>query len=170
MIPLHVLHSDIDTRVGHIRATHPDWPCAKGCDSCCRQLARLPQLTASEWALLRPAIAALPADQLEAIRQKMQATGAQDAGPVICPLLDETSGACPVYAQRPIACRTYGFYVERGIGLYCVDIKAGVDRGELADVVWGNQNAIGRALNDAGEMRALDAWFAQMEKASGEHR
>ena len=61
------LHADIDARVRHIRATHPDWPCAKGCDACCRQLARMPQLTAGEWELLRPALAALPPDQLEYI-------------------------------------------------------------------------------------------------------
>lgn len=162
MIPLHVLHRDIDTRVGHIREAHPDWPCAKGCDACCRQLARLPQLTASEWALLRPAIAALPIDQLETIHNKMQAASAQAAGPVVCPLLDEATGACPVYAQRPIACRTYGFYVERGVGLYCAEIKDGVDRGELADVVWGNQDAIARELVEAGETRALDAWFSEL--------
>ena len=161
MIPLHVLHTDIDARVRQVREAHPDWPCAKGCDACCRQLARLPQLTASEWALLRPALAVLPVDQLEAIRQKMQAASKQDAGPVVCPLLDEASGACPIYAQRPIACRTYGFYVERGVGLYCADIKNSVDRDELADVVWGNQEAIARALVEAGETRALDAWFSE---------
>ena len=162
MIPLHVLHTDIDARVGHVRQAHPDWPCAKGCDACCRQLARLPQLTASEWTLLRPALAVLPVDQLEAIRQKMQAASKQDAGPVVCPLLDEASGACPIYAQRPIACRTYGFYVERGVGLYCAEIKGGVDRGELSDVVWGNQEAVERALSASGEAQALDAWFERI--------
>ena len=161
MIPLHVLHRDIDARVHKVREAHPDWPCAKGCDACCRHLARLPQLTAAEWALLRPAVAALPADRLEIIRAKMLDASRQDTGPVVCPLLDEVSGACPVYAQRPIACRTYGFYVERGVGLYCADIKGGVDRGELSDVVWGNQDAIKHALVEAGETRALDAWFAR---------
>ena len=155
------LLADIDTRVHDIRETHPDWPCAKGCDACCRQLARLPQLTAGEWELLRPALVALPPDQLETIRRKMSGVAGQDAGPVACPLLDGSSGACPVYAQRPVACRTYGFYVQRGIGLYCQDIKNGVDRGELADVVWGNQDAIDRSLADSGETRALDAWFAR---------
>lgn len=161
MIKLQSLHADIDARVQHIREGQPDWPCAKGCDACCRQLARLPQLTASEWELLRPAIAALPPDQLETVRRKMDAVAAQNSAPVACPLLDEASGACPVYAQRPVACRTYGFYVQRGIGLYCQEIKSGVDRGELADVVWGNQDAIERALAESGDTRALDAWFAR---------
>ena len=43
------LHDDIDQRVGMIRAGQPDWLCAKGCDTCCRRLAAVPQLTAGEW-------------------------------------------------------------------------------------------------------------------------
>ena len=160
MTKLQSLHADIDARVQHIREDHPDWPCAKGCDSCCRQLARLPQLTSTEWELLRPALKALPPDQRENIRDKMNAVAGSDSAPVTCPLLDESSGACPVYAQRPVACRTYGFYMQRGIGLYCQEIKSGVDRGELAEVVWGNQDAIDRSLAESGETRALDAWFA----------
>lgn len=162
MIKLQSLHADIDARVNDIRQENPDWPCAKGCDACCRQLARLPQLTSTEWELLRPALAALPPEQLENIRGKMSAVAAQDSAPVVCPLLDEASGACPVYAERPIACRTYGFYVQRGIGLYCEEIKSGVDRGDLAEVVWGNQDAIERSLAESGETRALDEWFAQL--------
>ena len=161
MTKLQSLHADIDARAHHIREGHPDWPCAKGCDSCCRQLARLPQLTSTEWELLRPALAALPPDQIERIRRNMDAVATQNSAPVVCPLLDEASGACPVYAQRPVACRTYGFYMQRGIGLYCQEIKAGVDRGELAEVVWGNQDAIDRSLAESGETRALDAWFAR---------
>ena len=161
MTKLQSLHADIDARVQHIRDENPDWPCAKGCDTCCRQLARLPQLTSAEWELLRPALAALPADQLETIRRRMDAVAGQNSAPVVCPLLDEASGACPVYAQRPVACRTYGFYVQRGIGLYCQEIKAGADRGELAEVVWGNQDAIERTLAESGETRALDKRFAR---------
>ena len=161
MTKLQSLHADIDARVNDIRQGNPDWPCAKGCDACCRQLARLPQLTSTEWELLRPALAALPPEQLETIRGKMSAVAAQDSAPVVCPLLDEASGACPVYVQRPVACRTYGFYVQRGIGLYCEEIKSGVDRGDLAEVVWGNQDAIERSLAESGETRALDTWFAR---------
>ena len=160
MIKLKILHADIDTRVHDIRAAQSDWPCTKGCDACCRQLARLPQLTASEWELLRPELAVLSSGQLDSIRRKMSAVSRRPAAPVVCPLLDESSGACPVYAQRPIACRTYGFYVQRGIGLYCQEIKSGVERGELADVVWGNQDAVERSLSGLGDTRALDEWFS----------
>ena len=83
----------------------------------------------------------------------------QSARPVVCPLLDETSGACPVYAQRPVACRTYGFYAQRDLGLYCHDIESSVAAGALADVVWGNHDAIDRQLAGFGESRPLTAWF-----------
>ena len=79
--------------------------------------------------------------------------------PVVCPMLDETEGACPVYAQRPVACRTYGFYVQRELGLYCADIEARVADGELGDVVWGNHDAVDHALGALGELRALTEWF-----------
>lgn len=160
---LSVLHADIDARVAAIRATRADWPCAKGCDSCCRRLAAVPQLTAGEWELLRGALAALPSDQLAQVAHRIAALAAveRDArAPVTCPLLDEASGACPVYAQRPVACRSYGFYVQRASGLYCGDIEARVADGTLADVVWGNHDAIDRRLAQFGETRALTDWFA----------
>ena len=117
-------------------------------------------LTAAEWGLLRDALAALPAQRLGEIRQKMLAlAAAQPSFPVVCPLLDPASGACPVYAARPVACRTYGFYVQRELGLYCRDIESQVADGALADVVWGNHDAIDRRLAELGEARPLNAWF-----------
>jgi hypothetical protein len=74
-------------------------------------------------------------------------------------LLDETTGACPVYAHRPVACRSYGFYVDRGLGLYCRDIEALVTAGELDDVVWGNHEVIERRLTTLGPGRPLTEWF-----------
>lgn len=176
MPPLLPLHQDIDARVRDIRQSHPDWPCAKGCDNCCRQLAEMPRLTAAEWQLLRTGLAALPAERLREIGQAIAAIEldnpgehAQHAGgnarpprPVVCPLLDRASGACPVYAQRPVACRTYGFYAQRDKGLYCHDIEQRVASGALADVVWGNHDAIDRQLHqlDHGDQaRPLGEWF-----------
>ena len=155
------LLGDIDARVHAIRADRPDWLCAKGCDSCCRGLAAEPRLTAAEWGLLRDALAALPAQRLGEIRQKMLAlAAAQPSFPVVCPLLDPASGACPVYAARPVACRTYGFYVQRELGLYCRDIESQVADGALADVVWGNHDAVDQRLAGLGEVRVLSEWFA----------
>ena len=163
MSTLSRLHLDIDARVHSIRENRPDWLCGKGCDSCCRRLAAVPQLTAAEWDLLRTGLEALASEQLAEISRKMAAAAAlsgQPPRPVVCPLLDQSTGACPVYAQRPVACRTYGFYVQRDKGLYCHDIESRVSDGALDDVVWGNHDAIDQQLAGLGESRVLSEWFA----------
>ena len=157
--PLLRLHTDIDARVGAIRESHPDWQCARGCATCCRQLADIPRLTTAEWALLKQGLATLAPHRVEEIRHKVADLANTPSRPVVCPMLDELEGACPVYAQRPVACRTYGFYVQRELGLYCGDIEARVAGGELGDVVWGNHDAVDHALGALGEVRALTEWF-----------
>lgn len=166
MTTLSQLHADIDLRVGTIRESSSDWLCAKGCDACCRQLADVPRLSAAEWDLLREGLAALPAERLRAIGRDIAALAGSPARPVVCPLLDQASGACPVYAHRPVACRSYGFYVQRGLGLYCRDIESRVAAGSLADVVWGNHDAVDHRLAGLGEIRALTEWFALWERGA----
>ncbi len=161
MIPLIQLHADIDARVQSIRENRADWLCGKGCDSCCRRLAEVPQLTVAEWGLLQEGLAALPPERLAEIGRDMAALAVQQSRPVVCPLLDQASGACPVYAQRPVACRSYGFYVQRDKGLFCRDIESRVADGALADVVWGNHDAIDQRLAGLGDSRALTEWFAE---------
>ncbi len=158
--PLLRLHAEIDARVNAIRKDRPDWLCGKGCDSCCRRLAEVPQLTAAEWALLQQGLSALAPERLQEISRDMAALATQQSRPVICPLLEQSTGACPVYAQRPVACRSYGFYVQRNLGLYCSDIEAQFADGTLADVVWGNHDAIDHQLASLGESRPLTEWFA----------
>ena len=158
---LAALDAEVETRVAAIRADHPDWLCGKGCDACCRRLATLPQLTPPEAERLRAALAALPVAEVATIRRRLAALGPAPAAPVTCPLLDPQSGACPVYAARPLACRSYGFYVQRDKGLYCAEIEASVAQGELADVVWGNHDAIDRGLMATGESRSLIEWFGE---------
>ncbi len=165
MTALVAIHADIDARVQNIRASHPDWLCGKGCDTCCRQLAEIPQLTTAEWDLLREGLAALPAEHLAQIRHEVAALAPRQARPVVCPLLDKATGACPVYAQRPVACRSYGFYVQRDKGLYCHDIESRVTGGALHNVVWGNHDAIDQRLTQVGESRALTEWFACWESS-----
>lgn len=157
--PLRLLHTDIDERVRLIREGHGDWLCGKGCDRCCKRLADVPQLTGAEWALLQEGLAALPPDQLDLIATRITALGPTPARPVTCPLLDPDSGACPVYAQRPVACRTYGFYVDRELGLYCRDIEQQAADGALDQVIWGNHEVIEHALARLGPQRSLTAWF-----------
>ncbi|MFA7293143.1 MAG: YkgJ family cysteine cluster protein [Rhodocyclaceae bacterium] len=165
MIALRQLHADIDARVENIRENHPDWLCGKGCDSCCRRLAEVPQLTAAEWDLLQQGLAALTPEHLAQIHQDMAALAGQRTRPVVCPLLDQTTGACPVYAQRPVACRSYGFYVQRDKGLYCSDIESRVAEGALNNVIWGNHDAVDQRLAGLGESRPLTAWFAAWRQA-----
>lgn len=159
MTPLTQLHFAIDQRVQDVRETYPDWLCAKGCDHCCRRLAEIPSLTESEWDLLREGLAALPPSQQAMIRARVAALAKQPSRPVVCPLLDQETGACPVYAQRPVACRTYGFYVQRDKGLYCHDIETLVSAGKLEDVLWGNQDGVDQQLNMLGKVRSLVEWF-----------
>jgi len=110
--------------------------------------------------VLKQGLEMLDASRLQAIRRAVAAL--QDAAaPVVCPMLDLESGACPVYVHRPVACRTYGFYVQRALGLYCADIESRVAGAELDDVVWGNHDVIDRRLEATGEARSLVEWFAQ---------
>ena len=163
--PLSQLNLAIDTRVQSIRENHPDWLCGKGCDQCCRRLAEVPQLTAAEWTLLQEGLATLAPAHRQEISEKMSALAKQTERPITCPLLDQSTGACPVYAQRPVACRSYGFYVQRDLGLYCREIESQVAAGALADVVWGNHDVIDQQLGAQGESRALTEWFALWQAA-----
>jgi uncharacterized protein len=157
MTKLAKLHADIDVRVQTILQDRADWLCTRGCDNCCRQLAEVPQLTSAEWELLREGLQSLTAERLQEISNNI--TALSQSRPITCPMLDLAAGTCPVYAQRPVACRTYGFYVQRDKGLYCHDIKARVDDGTWSAVVWGNHDAIDQGLAALGETRALTDWF-----------
>jgi len=164
MSTLTQLHADIEARVQAIRGGHPDWLCRMGCDGCCRRLAEIPRLTEAEWDLLREGLAALPPEQLREIGRNITALAEQTSRPIVCPLLDQSAGACRVYAHRPVACRTYGFYVQRDKGLYCKDIESRVAGGDWAEVVWGNQDTIDRRLSGLGDSRDLTEWFVSWKK------
>ncbi|MBK8816903.1 MAG: YkgJ family cysteine cluster protein [Methylococcaceae bacterium] len=160
MNKLYKLHEDVETRVNAIRDSQSDWLCRQGCDGCCRRLAEVPKITAKEWDLLQEGLSALPPEQLMEISQKVAELAVQVSRPIVCPMLDRANGACLVYAQRLVACRTFGFYVQRELGLYCKDIETRVTDGALAEVVWGNHDIIDRRLRDLGESRDLTEWFA----------
>jgi Fe-S-cluster containining protein len=113
-------------------------------------------VTKTEWERLEPALSDA---QKERLRSPI------GPAPVTCPLLGD-DGACTVYAVRPIACRTYGFYVgrvphtarapegraERDAGLHCAKVTEAV--GETP-VVWGNGEAIAQDLRAHGPERSL---------------
>jgi Fe-S-cluster containining protein len=156
---LDILCAEIDSRSREIIREHGNWPCRRGCDECCRRLAAVPALCESEWRAVRSAYLSLPRDTREMIRRRIGELEGRDA-PLTCPFLDGAAGTCLIYAARPIACRTYGFYVERDRGLYCGRILTMVDHGECETVVWGNQAAVdARLASGCGPERDLVTWF-----------
>lgn len=153
---LRVLHDEIDARVAAIASARPDWPCRRGCDDCCRSLAEPPRISANEWALLAEAIEALAPERRRAIDA---AFVERLAGRSLrsCPLLE--GDACSVYAARPIACRTYGFYAARDGGRWCGRIEARVAAGDCDDVVLGNHDAVEARLSEA---RSVLDWYREL--------
>jgi uncharacterized protein len=151
------IQDEVRGRCEAIAAAHGDWPCRNGCDDCCRHLASVPRITREEWMAIASAIAALPAGIAESVRQRIrESTGMEH--PVVCPLLDEGSGACLVYESRPIACRAYGFYAERGGVLGCGRIES-ISR-EAPEVVWGNHAVVEGRMEGLGPAAELFVWLA----------
>ena len=151
MTALRVLHDAIDSRVAAIMAEHTDWPCRKGCDACCRNLSAVPELTKPELDLLTEGLQQLPDSTRSKVYERLQHLTPER--PVVCPFLNREAGDCLVYEYRPTACRTYGFYVERGEGLYCQTIHAA----DHQNVVWGNQETIDSQLDTFGERTSIRA-------------
>ena len=148
---LRVLHERIASRSEAIASSHGTWPCRRGCDMCCTRLAAVPELTEAEWTLLRPAVEALPTRvhrRIEALKGAVR--------PIVCPFLED--GACLVYEARPVACRTYGFYVDRDGGQFCGLVDA-LD----AEVVWGSGAAVEAELAGFGERRNLVSWWGRLQ-------
>jgi Fe-S-cluster containining protein len=148
----------IDGRAEGTREAHPWWPCAAGCDHCCRSLPTLPAITRPEWDRLAAAIGDLPPDERDDVARRIASP--PPLPPITCPLLDVASGRCRVYAARPVACRTYGFYTERDAGLHCDEVTRAVAEHDPDAVVWGNGEAIADDLRPLGEVRTLDGWLA----------
>jgi Fe-S-cluster containining protein len=156
-VPLEALRGEVAARCASIAETHGDWPCRAGCDECCRSLGRLMELPLAEWEEMEKGLAALPAATQRSIAARLDAlTGT----PYVCPFLDPDDGRCLVYQHRPLACRTYGFYVEREGGRYCGILRARVESGEMDQVVWGNHEAIAARLAGAGRPLNLLQWRA----------
>ncbi len=136
---LTVLHDEVAARVAQMQDSHGVWPCAAGCDHCCRRLGALPQLTRAEFELLRPAIDAL--EDRAAVVEAILNARPNAQGHWTCPLLDRHRGRCRVYDARPVACRTYGFYASREGDYWCERVTAHVD-GRRDSLIAGNQVAI----------------------------
>lgn len=158
MASLDEIENQIERVVGNIRQNFPDWLCRRGCDSCCRRLAELPLITRAEWERLKLGLGRLPQQELEPIQREIRRLG-KHIGLVTCPMLNQEEGACRVYPYRPLACRSYGYFMQKGVGLHCKQIEAQADQGLLNDVVWGNQDALERDLHAEGPTRSLSDWL-----------
>jgi Fe-S-cluster containining protein len=147
------IYDDIERRARATTAERDWWPCRRGCDTCCHRLAEVPRLVRAEWELLREGLDALPRDvraHVDARIRELAALEPEGALPrhIVCPMLDQAEGACRVYAHRPGACRTYGFYVERGLGLHCHLVTEAVTErpADEEPIVWGNAESVDYAL------------------------
>jgi Fe-S-cluster containining protein len=147
------VYEDVERRTRATNDSHDWWPCRRGCDTCCHRLAEIPRMVRAEWELLREGLDLLSPEARAEVDARIAALArAEQHGSlprhVVCPMLDEEEGACRVYAHRPAACRTYGFYVERGLGLHCEIITEAVAARapEAEPIVWGNQEGVDGAL------------------------
>lgn len=159
---LEQLYAQAGARAEAIQAARAHWPCRRGCDHCCRHLAHPLPVTRAEWSYLWEGFTRLPAETQTAVRERLaRMQGA--SRPYTCPLLDPATGACSVYAHRPLACRSYGFSVSRGEVNGCHLIAQHLAQETDEGLLWANQEALDAAL------RALDGgrgplsffeWFA----------
>ncbi len=173
-----VLYDAVDARVNAVNgasdATGAEWLCRRGCDTCCHRLAEVPSITANEWQLLASAIEGVPEHHAR-FETRMGELAARvygaDKGPVVCPFLalddgEVRPGSCLVYEGRPAACRTYGYYTERGDVLGCSELLV---QSEALPVTWGNHQAVLRELDalctDVAPRRSIVAWWS--ERAPG---
>jgi uncharacterized protein len=153
---LHVLQEQIRGRVEEMTSEHASWPCRKGCDDCCRQLASVPIVTREEWQGIAAHLELLESETADAVRKRIR-NSATASRPVVCPMLDAHAGTCLVYEARPIACRSYGFYVERESVLGCHRIKLIAE--ESPDIIWGNGVAVEDKLKGLGSVAKLHQWL-----------
>lgn len=109
------------------------------------------------WTALQGLATDLRAEILGRIRQ-----GADGPGPVVCPFLDLDHGACLIYGARPVACRTYGFYVGRTGPRHC-DL-VGETVGEDDRVLWGNHDAVERRLQTLGTPEPVATHLRRAER------
>jgi Fe-S-cluster containining protein len=157
-VKLEALYAEIAERSDEIARAHASWPCLRGCNGCCRNLAGLPAFTRAEWEHLWVAYRALPEALRARIRSRVERLDPGAPGP--CPFLDEASGQCRVYSHRPAICRTYGFYAARDGGRWCEDVDGDLER-RTEPVTFGDQDAVDDRLAAMGDPISILEWFTE---------
>jgi Fe-S-cluster containining protein len=64
-----------------------------------------------------------------------------------------------VYEARPVACRAYGFYVDRQDVLGCSRIQAVGE--QSPEIVWGNQASLEKRVDSLGPAEHLAEWIGR---------
>lgn len=101
--PYQDLLNDLDTLTTSMDQIHQEhMTCHSGCSGCCQQHLGVFEVEAHH---LKPALAALPSQQLVQIKQQAKEILAEQR--VACPLL--INERCAIYVQRPVICRTHGY-------------------------------------------------------------
>ncbi|MEZ4465532.1 MAG: YkgJ family cysteine cluster protein [bacterium] len=119
--------------------------------------------------VLRPCLRALPAGRQAEIRARALALADHPAGAlVVCPFLDGEAGLCQVYAGRPAACRSYGYYRGARHDAFCGIVEAALPALEAdGPLIFGNQDALDARLDALGGRVDLVAWFREGAGAAG---
>jgi uncharacterized protein len=158
------LFDEVHARAAALSRDHAGWPCTRGCGACCRSLARVPDLTRSEWELVERALRELPESEHEVCRERARALAAsarEDGADqrCECPLFDARCDTCRIYAARPLACRSYGFYAGRRHDAWCGLVARHVeDRRD--QLLLGNLDGIEAELGRIDpERRSLLEWL-----------
>ncbi|HEX6242092.1 MAG TPA: YkgJ family cysteine cluster protein [Polyangiales bacterium] len=158
------LFEEVGARASALVREHPGWPCARGCGACCRSLARVPELTRSEWELLEQTLRALPGRERASCLERARALAQTQRGQAgdqrcACPFFDAEGELCRVYQGRPLACRSYGFYAGRSHDAWCQLVAAHVE-GARERLVLGNLDGVEADLSRIdGERRSLLDWL-----------
>ncbi len=103
--PYEILRERVDATVDAIRARRSaDLVCKRGCTACCHVQLTVSPLEAER---VRAALARLDLASRERVRERARALEFDERADRPCALL-EPDGACAIYSDRPLVCRTQG--------------------------------------------------------------
>lgn len=144
----------LDDGLARLPPGRPRWDCEAGCAMCCH--LRVAATAAEVFGLLDYLARTLDGDQLDALRQRVEATAGRVHGlqpgqrlttNIACPVL--VDGCCSGYAGRPLNCRAY----------HSLDVdacRASFDRPE--DMALGHlQDAAVARVNEGVQRGFIDA-------------